>query len=262
MLLRMLLLVAMGFIWQSPLRAETAPPQKWEINGVAREGLVFAPESARTEAAPLVFAFHGHGGTMRFAANKFKIHELWPEAIVIYPQGLNTPGKLTDPSGLKSGWQPKVGDQDDRDLKLFDAMLKWAHETYKVDDKRIYCTGHSNGGGFTFTLWAARSDVFAAVAPACAVAAASLKDLKPKPALHIAGTQDPLVKFEWQKLTIDTLRKLDGCEPEGKPDGDHLTLYPSPTGTPVETYIYEGGHAPPPEAWPAVVKFFKDHPGK
>jgi len=38
-----------------------------------------------------------------------------------------------------------------------------------------------------------------------APAAAATKNaatLKPKPALHAAGQNDPLVKFEWQELTM------------------------------------------------------------
>ena len=236
--------------------------QTWQVDGGARTGLVFAPDSAGAEPAPLVFVFHGHGGTARRSSNQFKIQELWPEAIVIYPQGLNTPGRLTDPDGLKPGWQAHVGDQNDRDLKLFDALLKWAHQTYKVDDKRIYCTGHSNGAAFTYLLWGARGDTFAAVAAACAPAITPIQEMKAKPAMHIGSPDDPIVNFDWQQKTIDAIRKLNACDAEGKPDGDRITLYPSASGTPLETYIYPGGHTPPPEAWPEVVKFFKAHPGK
>ena len=93
---------------------------------------------------------------MKGAAANFAYHELWPEAIAVYMQGLNTPGALTDPEGKKPGWQKTVGDQNDRDLKFFDAVLATLKKDYKVDEKRIYATGHSNGGGFTYLLWAAR----------------------------------------------------------------------------------------------------------
>jgi len=33
------------------------------------------------------------------AERKFSYHTLWPEALVVYPQGLPTAGKLTDPRG-------------------------------------------------------------------------------------------------------------------------------------------------------------------
>jgi polyhydroxybutyrate depolymerase len=139
------------------------------VDGVAREALLHVPAQAKDKPCPVVFAFHGHGGNMNHSARTFGYHLLWPEAIVIYPQGLNTPGRLTDPEGKKPGWQGSVGDQGDRDLKFFDAMLADLRANHQVDDRRIYSTGHSNGGGFTYLLWAARGDVFAAVAPSAAV---------------------------------------------------------------------------------------------
>jgi len=251
---------------------------EWKVDGVTREALVYAPATAKTDPSPVVFAFHGHGGTMKFAANKFRIHNLWPEAIAVYMQGLPTPGALTDTEGKKPGWQKTIDDQGDRDLKFFDAVLATLKKDYKVDEKRIYATGHSNGGGFTYLLWGTRGDVFAAISP-CAAAAPignaalpndlpaalarqaeasrrSMKNVKPKPVLHMAGENDPLVRFAWQQRTIDAVRKLNGCG-EGKPWGDHCTLYPSKTGTPVVTYIHSGGHELPNEVLPVIVKFFK-----
>src|SRR5438445_13596446 len=91
----------------------------WEIDGVKRDALVY-PASKKSEGKlPLVFDFHGHGGTARNAARTHHIHETWPEAVVVYMQGLPTPGKLTDPEGKRSGWQSGPGDQKDRDLKCF-----------------------------------------------------------------------------------------------------------------------------------------------
>jgi polyhydroxybutyrate depolymerase len=58
--------------------------------------------------------------------------------------------------------------------------------------------------------------------------------------------------------TIDVLRKLNGCG-EGKPWGEHCTLYPSPAGTPVVAYIHPGGHALPEEAPRVIVRFLKQH---
>lgn len=114
----------------------------------------------------------------------------------LYMQGLNTPGQLTDPQGNRPGWQAAIGDQGDRDLKFFDAGLARLKQDYDVDAKRIYCTGHSNGGGFTYLLWLARGDVFAVVAPSSAAARYADK-LTAKPALILGGQNDPLVKFAW-----------------------------------------------------------------
>ena len=154
------------------------PPgfQRWEfkLDGVARESLVYLPATAKEKLAPVIFVFHGHGGTAQNAARSFAIHRHWPEAISVYMQGLNTPGRLTDPEGKRTGWQMRVGDQQDRDLKFFDAVLARVKQNSKVDGKRIFATGHSNGGGFTYLLWAERGDIFAAVAPSSGMSGESL----------------------------------------------------------------------------------------
>lgn len=240
-----------------PTTAAEPARREWMVDGVAREGLVYVPDGAKAAPAPVVFTFHGHGGTMRHAAATFAFHKHWPEAIVVYLQGLNTPGRLTDPEGKKPGWQSGAGDQADRDLKFFDAVLASFKKDYMVDEKRIYSTGHSNGGAFTYLLWAERGDVFAAVAPSAAVGARQLKDLKPKPVLHVAGENDELVKFQWQKLMLDRVKKLNGVD-EGKEWEKSCTWFSSKTGTPVVAYIHSGTHKYPPEAPPIIVKFFKE----
>jgi len=243
-----------------PLAIRAAEPQRreWSIDGVAREALVYVPESAKTEPSPLVFLWHGHGGRMQLGVRRYQLHKLWPEAIVVCPQGLNTPGRLTDPEGKKPGWQHSAEQMGGRDLKFFDAMLADLKKEYKVDDKRIYSTGHSNGGGFTYLLWAERGDVFAAVAPTAAAAARAgiAEKLKPKPAFHLAGRGDPLVKFEWQQATIDRLLQLNQCG-EGKSWEEHCTWYDSKLVCPVVTYIHDGGHEFPAGAEAAIVKFFQ-----
>jgi len=240
--------------------ADALARQQWTVDGIVREALVSIPPQAKSNPAPVVFAFHGHGGSMNNAARMFRYHTLWPQAIVVYMQGLNTPGRLTDPEGKKPGWQSGVGDQGDRDLKLFDAVLASLKQDYHVDAKRIYATGHSNGGGFTYLLLAERGDVFAAVAPSAAVDARSVLKLRPKPVLHVAGEKDPLVKFAWQERMIEAVRKLDQCA-DGQPwEGEKdCTIYPSKLGTPVVTFIHPGTHQFPGTAPDIIVKFFKEH---
>lgn len=264
--------------------------REWKVDGITREALVHVPPAAKTTIAPVVFAFHGHGGSMQNAARMFGYHTLWPEAIIVYMQGLNTPGRLTDSEGKKPGWQHSLGAENDHDLKFFDAVLASLKKDYKVDGKRIYSTGHSNGGGFTYLLWEARGELFAAFAPSASVgrtlveknpafaremvrrgitndsaatktnsAAAKYKFI-PKPVLHVAGENDPLVKFQWQKLMIDALRKLNQCG-DGKPWGaeKHCTIYESKVDAPVVTYITSATHKFPADAPAIIVKFFKQH---
>jgi polyhydroxybutyrate depolymerase len=231
------------------------------VDGVIRTALVYAPTNANTTNVPVVFVFHGHGGSAENAANNFALNRYWPEAISVYMQGLDTPGQLTDPQGKLPGWQAAVGDQGDRDLRFFDAVLARLNKDYKVDAKRIYCTGHSNGGGFTYLLWLTRGDVFAAVAPSAA-AARYATQLTPKPAMIIGGKDDPLVNITWQTFTMEIVRRVNGCAPGGEFWDKQCTIYPSPGGTPLVTFIYPGGHEFNSAAPALIVKFFKQHPGE
>ncbi len=239
--------------------------REWSVGDLKREALVVVPESAKTTPAPLVFVWHGHGGTMKFAANAMPIHKHWPEAIVVYPQGVPTPGRLTDLEGRKNGWQSGAGDQDDRDLKFFDAMLTSLQRDYKVDPKGIFSTGHSNGGGFTYLLWATRGDTFAAVAPSAAGPGSlrAARDLKAKPCMHIAGEMDPLVKYANQQRTMEFVKKLNGCNADGKAweKAGPLTgtRFDSKSGTPFIALIHPGDHTYPKDAPKLIVQFFQEN---
>jgi polyhydroxybutyrate depolymerase len=256
-------LTAILFLYASGIAQNTDTPsgfERWEfqVDGVSREALAFVPPGAKEKETPVIFVFHGHGGQSRNAVRMFAMNRNWPEAISIYMQGLNTPGRLTDPDGKKPGWQKTVGDQNDRDLKFFDAVMARLKKDYKVDQKRIFSTGHSNGGAFTYLLWAERGDVLAAVAPSAGMAVESLRKLKPKPVMHIAGREDPLVKFEWQERTITAVRKINGTETEAKEWAKNCTWYASKAGTPVVAYIHPGAHIVPSAAPALIVKFFKE----
>jgi len=135
---------------------------------------------------------------------------------------------------------------------------------YKIDPKRIYAMGHSNGGQFTYLLWATRGDVFAAMGPSAAAPGLLWAErLKPKPALHVAGENDPLVKFTVQRRAMEFVRKVDHCVIEATPwakSGPITgTLYESTDGTPFVSLIHPGTHTYPPEAPALIVKFFKEH---
>lgn len=236
--------------------------RQWTVDGVARKALLWIPPKAASERTPVVFVFHGHGGSMEQASRSFDIQAYWPEAIVVYMQGLNTPGQLTDPTGTRAGWQRGPGDQNDRDVKFFDTVFASLKKDYMVDEARVFAAGHSNGGGFTYLLWAMRGDLFRAVAPSSAVPGYGSRDLKPKPALHLAGENDPLVRYAWQTTTISLLKRVNGCDTAGTPWAKSGSLtgteYASKGGYPVVTLIHPGGHVFPHEAPALIVRFFKE----
>ena len=231
--------------------------QTWTVGGVQRTALVAAPIKP-DGLAPLVFVFHGHGGTSMNAARTFAIHTHWPEAVVIYPQGLPTPGKVTDPEGQRPGWQHTPGDQGDRDLKFVDAMFEWARKQFTIETKRVFAAGHSNGGSMVYVLWAARAREFAAFAPSSSVFRPDVvATAMPKPAFIVAGRQDLLVPFRTQQLSLSRVLTLNQAATAEQAWDGTARLHTSKAGADVVTYIHPGGHQLPADAGALMVKFFK-----
>jgi polyhydroxybutyrate depolymerase len=234
----------------------------WTVDGVSRTALVFAPPQLRVGGGPfpLIFAFHGHGGTSRTAALGMHLQTLWPEAIVVYPQGLKTPSTV-DPAGNFPGWQVELGQASlgDRDLKFFDAMLAGLKEKFPVDESRVYATGFSNGATFSYLLWAERGKALAALAICAGRLWPSEHLALPRAVVVIAGRADQTVPFALQEQTIEIDREADHATGPGQQCGPICKLYPSPLQTPVVTWIHPGGHVYPPWAPPAFVDFFKAH---
>ncbi len=233
----------------------------WNVDGVKRVATVFGPApNIRDGLHPLVFVFHGHGGTMQTAAQGAHIQTLWPEAIVVYPQGLPTKTKV-DPQGLYPGWQIVANQAEvgNRDLKFFDAMLTTMRLTFTVDDARIYSTGFSNGATFSYLLWAERAKVLAAFGIVAGRMWPPTQLTESRAVLVIAGETDQVLPFAQQQQAIAADRQVDIANGPGQPCGSGCTLYVSTTHTPVVTRIHPGGHVYPLWAPPAIVEFFKTH---
>jgi polyhydroxybutyrate depolymerase len=235
------------------------------VGELERKALVFAPATPKSKNTssprPLVLCFHGHGGSAASAARSFGMHRAWPEACVVYPQGVPTPGRLTDPEGKQNGWQFEVGSHGDRDLLFFDALLTTCRERYGIDPEQVFVMGHSNGGAFTYLLWSARSEKIKAVAPSAAVGHKLVPTLKPKPCLHVLGTNDKLVRSAWQEWMVAKLRKVNQCqEPSTAWSKQALRFAPLDPGkgSPLIIYRHSQGHRYPPEATQDIAQFFRE----
>jgi polyhydroxybutyrate depolymerase len=233
----------------------SAETMTWKVAGETRSALVYAPSaSSPTGKAPLVFSFHGRGDDME-NFQLTEMHKAWPEAIVVYFQG------LPNPNGLY-GWQVEKGQDDDRDLKLVDAALASLRSTFKVDDARIYATGFSNGASFTYLLWAERPGTFAAYAPVAGRLRPSVQLKQPKPVFHVAGRRDPQVLFSDQQQAIQAAIRVDGVADTRAACGQECTIYGAGSAAPVMTWIHQGGHIYPRDTSERIAKFFREHPAR
>jgi polyhydroxybutyrate depolymerase len=234
---------------------------RWTVDGVEREALVFPPREAQAAARhPLVVAFHGHGGRTRSTSVRMHIHTLWPQAIVVYPQGLNTPTPH-DPAGTRPGWQGSAGDLGDRDLRFFDAIVATMRRSYGVDRRRIYATGFSNGAVFSLLLWAQRPQTIAAIGEVAGRLDPSETLTTARALVAIAGRSDTVAPFAVQKRTMELARRINDASGPGLPCGPYCRLYPSANGpVPVKTFVHPGGHVYPLWASTKIVAFLRSHP--
>jgi polyhydroxybutyrate depolymerase len=233
--------------------AQGAEVVTWKIGGDLRQAIVYAPTAkAKGGKAPLVLSFHGHGDNVQNFQHT-DMHRAWPEAIVVYCQGL--PSRR---DGL-SGWQVQKGQDEDRDLKLVDTALASLHEKFQIDDARIYSTGFSNGANFTYLLWAERPGVFAAFAPVAGRFPPSVRPTEPRPIFHVAGTGDRTIPFADQEAAIETDVRVDGVGGKSAPCGAGCTIYGAGTAAPVMTWIHPGGHDYPDGTAERIAGFFRDH---
>ncbi|ORY17494.1 carbohydrate esterase family 1 protein [Clohesyomyces aquaticus] len=94
---------------------------------------------------PVVIAFHGSSSIGLFLEADTRLSEakFSGEKIIVYPNGLG--GSWAGPSYHKDS-------TIDEDLQFVSDMVDDVNSMFCVDEKRVYATGFSNGGGFIGTL--------------------------------------------------------------------------------------------------------------
>lgn len=227
-----------------------------------------------SQPMPLVFDFHGGLGSAFTQMHTSNFEPLADEKgfIVVYPNGTGLLGDklLTWNGGTCCGYAVK-NNMDD--VGFIRVILADIESSYKIDGKRVYATGLSNGGIMSQRLACDASDVFAAIGPVSGTL--NYPECQPKEPVSIIefhGTADQYlpynggvgdksltdVSFVSVKDTIDAWIKFDRCPTPPQTniftDIQHDTYSNCANGTAVELYtILGGGHAWPGgngPAWP------------
>nr|WP_272885063.1 PHB depolymerase family esterase [Corynebacterium phoceense] len=149
-------------------RVGNAKPAPFFINGTG--GQVFTQSTGRTRRyliempthynparpAPVIFGFDGWRDSPENFRRYSRLNETGAarEAIRIYPESIN------------HGWEgaPYAVVRSGEDLAFITQIIDELDRTYNVDRRRIYATGHSNGGGMTAVVACHLPHVFAGVA--------------------------------------------------------------------------------------------------
>jgi polyhydroxybutyrate depolymerase len=221
---------------------------------------------------PLVFDFHGGGGNAQSQLRMSGFNVLADEKtfIVVYPNGtgLLEDKILTWNGGTCCGYAVKHNIDD---VGFIRALLVDIGSSYKIDPRRIYATGLSNGGIFSYRLACDASDLFAAVGPVSGTLNISPCEPKePVSVIDFHGTADEHlpynggvgdkslagVPFASVKDSIDFWVDYDKCgtipQTEKFSDIQHDVYSNCAKGTEVELYtILDGKHAWPGSSGPA-----------
>lgn len=239
-----------------------------EVDKLPRKYLVHVPKSYDgTKPYPVVLSFHGGGsnaeGMVRFCGLNDKADEAG--FIVVYPSGTGRLEKaLTWNGGNCCGYamQNKIDD-----VAFTRALLDDLDKVVKVDGKRIFATGMSNGAIISYRLAAELSDRIAAIAPVGGpMGTESCSPKRPVPVLHFHGTADEFAPFQGGKGTkslsgtefysvehsIKAWVKANGCkeepevvkEPDREKDGTNIvrkTYGGGKDGAEVVLIVIEGG---------------------
>ena len=117
---------------------------------------------------PVVFAFHGGGGDMQLMAGDH--YGLVAKAdsagfIAVFPNGYSR-----FPRGKLATWNAghccgAARDTGSDDVGFVRAMVAQLRQRASIDTQRIFATGMSNGGMFSYRLACEMADVFRAIAP-------------------------------------------------------------------------------------------------
>ena len=164
---------------------------------IDRQFILYVPTSYNSSSKqPLIFNFHGYGSN---ANEQMRYGDLRGQAdangfILVHPEGLD------DIAGTSywnmGGWSVSVHD----DVKFIDNLINLLMEKYSINAERIYSTGMSNGGFFSFHLACNLSASFAAIASVTgSMSFDTFNDCnprKPTPVLQIHGSVDTVVPYD------------------------------------------------------------------
>jgi polyhydroxybutyrate depolymerase len=255
-----------------------------QAGGRERTYIVHLPPSYDgTRATPLVLVLHGGTGNAQGTVVMTGMNETADKDgfIAVYPNGTGLLGDRILTWNVLFGFGYALRNNVD-DTGFIRDLLGVLERDYKIDSRRIFATGISNGGMMAYLLGSELSGQIAAIAPVAGSiggrkGAASEMITFPQPAEPVSviafhGRQDNNVPYDGGQgrglvqvdyppvsYSIDTWVRWDGCSSPPtvttSPNGNVVTrVYPGGRqGTAVELVtINDGGHS-----WPGG----KSYPG-
>ena len=171
--------------------------EKIQVGNSTREMLVYVPNGL-PDYAPLVISMHGMNQDAAYQkgmANWAAVADTAKFAVV-YPEGID---KSWDIGG-------------DRDTKFVEAVIEYMFEKHHINKNRVYLSGFSMGGMFTYHAAALIADKIAAFAPISGYdMGGNASSPRAIPIIHTHGTDDDVVGYSGARPYLLKWVAIDKC---------------------------------------------------
>ena len=170
------------------------------VDGRTRSYVVNLPPNYY-EAADfsLVIGLHGGGGSGEQFETSTKLTTKANAAkfIAVYPDGVQGTGLLKARTWNAGSCCDYASENNINDVKFISELIDKLLAGYKINPKKVYATGHSNGGMLCYRLACELSNKIAAIAPNATtmVVAQPCVATRPVPILHMHSVLDQHVPY-------------------------------------------------------------------
>lgn len=169
------------------------------VDNVTRTMITYAPQNL-PDNAPLIIACHGAQQDAPYLQGFAKFEQIADTAkfVVVYPNGINN---YWDISG-------------NSDIRFVEKIIDTMHERYNINTNRVYLTGFSMGGMFTYHCANRIADKIAAFCPVSGypMGGPNATASRPVPILHTHGTADDVCAYSPVQSHVNAWVKFNGCD--------------------------------------------------
>lgn len=168
------------------------------VDNTKRNYLVYVPQNLG-EKRPLLISCHGMNQDAAYQKGMLQIESVADTAkfVTVFPNGIN------------KGWDLS----GDRDIHFVEALINEMVTRYDIDPNRVYLSGFSMGGMFTYFAMNRIADKIAAFAPISGypMYGGNYTSSRPVPIIHTHGTSDDVVNYGGVQSVLDGWVRRNGC---------------------------------------------------